>query len=67
MFDDADSKLSSNDHFQKAVAVRKGRLIAPQLEHLVEFLQNPFYSILFNLPGSTVTPEELNTHSALSG
>ena len=42
MFDDADSKLSSNDHFQKAVAARKGRLIAPQLEHLVEFLQNPF-------------------------
>ena len=42
MFDDADSKLSSNDHFQKAVAARKGRLIARQLENLVEFLQNPF-------------------------
>ena len=50
MFDDADSKLSSNDHFQKAVAARKGRLIAPQLEHLVEFLQNPFlfYSLQFS-------------------
>ena len=42
MFDDTDWKLSSNEHFQKAVAGRKGRLIARQLENLVEFLQNPF-------------------------
>ena len=30
------------EHFQKAVAAGKGRLIGRQSEHLVEFLQNPF-------------------------
>ena len=42
MFDDTDWKLSSREHFQKDVAGRKGRLIARQLENLVEFLQNLF-------------------------
>ena len=30
------------EHFQKAVAAGKGRLIGRQSENLVEFLQNPF-------------------------